>query len=67
MNITIAFYGNVTDEKVDRAFKEQTLTSSRFKFYSRWSWKVVHPNNIEAVRPKASRVETRTINVMRNR
>lgn len=65
MKITIAFYGEITDEKVDRAFNEQRLTSPRFRFYSRWSWKVVHPNNVEAVRPKANRIETRIVKVLK--
>lgn len=67
MKITIAFYGNITDEKVDRVFRAQSLASSRFGFHAKWSWKVVHPNNVEAVRPKATRIETRTINVLRSK
>lgn len=56
--ITIAFYGtNITEEKINRAFKDQRKSYSRWKFYARWSWLVIHINNAKKIR--ASRVVTR--------
>lgn len=63
--ITIAFYGNISDEKVDEVFAKQRLTSPRFQLHSDWSWQVIHPNKAKIA--KAPRIETRKIKVLVNR